>query len=72
MKTIAVDEETWRKLRELKDRMGYQSFNEVINALVRKWHTSFARESIEKMGVEIDPEEVESFFKQLKRRRGST
>lgn len=72
MKTIAVDEETWRKLRELKDRMGFQSFNEVINALVRKWHTSFAQESIEKMSVEIELEEAESFFKQLKRRQGST
>lgn len=71
MKTIAVDEETWKKLRELKDRMGYQSFNELINELIKKWHMNLAKENIERIGIELDPEESLTFFKQIKRKQGT-
>jgi len=65
MKTIAVDEETWRKLRELKDRMGYQSFNELINELIKRWHMNVARENIERISIDVDPEEATAFFRQI-------
>ncbi|MEM0490224.1 MAG: ribbon-helix-helix protein, CopG family [Ignisphaera sp.] len=71
MKTIAVDEETWRKLRELKDRMGYQSFNELINELIKRWHMNVARENIERISIDVDPEEATAFFRQIKRKQGS-
>ncbi|MEM1542332.1 MAG: ribbon-helix-helix protein, CopG family [Ignisphaera sp.] len=71
MKTIAVDEETWRKLRELKDKMGCQSFNELINELIKRWHMNVARENIERISIDIDPEEATAFFRQIKRKQGS-
>uniref|UniRef100_A0A7C4D163 Ribbon-helix-helix protein, CopG family n=1 Tax=Ignisphaera aggregans TaxID=334771 RepID=A0A7C4D163_9CREN len=71
MKTIAVDEETWRKLRELKDRMGYQSFNELINELIKRWHMNVARENIERISIDVDPEEATAFFRQIKRKQGT-
>jgi|FaiFalDrversion3_1042247.scaffolds.fasta_scaffold01399_2 predicted CopG family antitoxin len=36
MKTIALDEQTYRKLEELKEELGTKSYREVIIALLEK------------------------------------
>lgn len=51
--------------------MGYQTFNELINELIKKWHMNLAKENIERIGVELDPEESLAFFKQIKRKQGT-
>lgn len=62
MKTVAVSEETWRKLRELKEKMGYPSFNELIEALIERWHLVSLREEIEKISVDYDYEDARKFI----------
>ncbi len=38
MKTIAVDEATWRKLKSLRDKLHAKSYDEVIRKLIEAWH----------------------------------
>ncbi|ABL79069.1 ribbon-helix-helix protein, CopG family [Thermofilum pendens] len=66
MKTIAVDEATWKRLRELKDKLGFQSYNDVIRALVEQWHVSRVQESVEKLEIDVDAAEALAFFRQMK------
>lgn len=67
MKTVAVSENTWRKLRELKEKMGFQSYNELINALIEKWHLASVREEISKINVGISYREAGEFMDVVKR-----
>ncbi|WP_457753147.1 DUF7557 family protein [Thermococcus sp.] len=38
MKTIAVDEETWKRIKTLKDKFEARSYDEVIKKLIETWH----------------------------------
>jgi len=38
MKTIAVNEITWRKLKRLRDKIGARSYDEVIKRLIELWN----------------------------------
>lgn len=69
MKTVAVSEDTWRRLRELKEKMGFQSYNELINALIEKWHLTSVREEISKISVGISYREAGEFMNVVKRRK---
>lgn len=66
MKTIALDEETWRKLKELKERLDMKSFDDVINKLLENWNLSVIRETAEKVSVPADTDEIVSFFSQVR------
>lgn len=59
MKTIAVDEETWKKLRRLRDKFGAKSYDEVIDKLIELWHKQELAESVEEL---IYPNERSSRF----------
>ncbi|MEB3862274.1 MAG: hypothetical protein GSR84_08670 [Desulfurococcales archaeon] len=37
MKTIAVDEQTWNKLRMLREKLKARSYDEVIQMLIETW-----------------------------------
>ncbi|MCE4602542.1 MAG: hypothetical protein F7B18_05090 [Desulfurococcales archaeon] len=37
MKTIAVDEQTWNKLRMLREKLKARSYDEVIQLLIETW-----------------------------------
>lgn len=36
MKTIALNEETWKKLKMLREKEKFGNFNEVVERLIRK------------------------------------
>ncbi len=38
VKTIAVDEETWKRIKTLKDKFEARSYDEVIKKLIETWH----------------------------------
>jgi len=59
MKTIAVDEETWRRLRRLRDKFGAKSYDEVIDKLIELWHKQELAEGVEEL---IYPDERSSRF----------
>lgn len=59
MKTIAVDEETWRRLRRLRDKFGAKSYDEVIDKLIELWHKQELAKSIEEL---IHPDEKSNRF----------
>ncbi|MGB9709563.1 MAG: hypothetical protein ACP5II_06805 [Infirmifilum sp.] len=63
MKTIAVDETTWKKLKELKDRLGLQSYNDLIATLVEEWKLAKIKEQVNELEFDIDPKDAISFFK---------
>jgi len=66
LKTVAVSEDTWRKLKELKEKMGFSSYNELINLLIEKWHLISLKEELSKIDVNIDMNEARRFIKYLK------
>ncbi len=49
MKTIAVDEETWRKLKKLRERLRARSYDEVIDRLIELWHKNELAKAAEEM-----------------------
>jgi predicted CopG family antitoxin len=63
VKTIAVDETTWKKLKELKDRLGLQSYNDLIATLVEEWKLAKIKEQVNELEFDIDPKDAISFFK---------
>lgn len=69
MKTIAVDEKTWRKLKELKEKLDMKSFDDLINTLIDTWNLHLIRETADKITVSVDSEEVVSFFNQVRGRK---
>ncbi len=58
LKTIAVDERTWKKLKEMREKLGTQSYNELINLLIEKWHMSEIRETLEKLDMRLSTDKV--------------
>uniref|UniRef100_A0A7J3X7A7 VapB-type antitoxin n=1 Tax=Thermofilum pendens TaxID=2269 RepID=A0A7J3X7A7_THEPE len=66
MKTIAVTEETWRKLKELKEKLDMRSFDDLINTLIETWNLSVIRDTAEKIKVSAEPYEIVSFFNQIR------
>ncbi len=66
MKTIAVTEETWRKLKELKEKLDVKSFDDLINTLIETWNLSVIRDTAEKIKISAEPYEVTSFFNQIR------
>ena len=58
LKTIAVDERTWKKLKEMREKLGTQSYNELINLLIEKWHMSEIREALEKLDMRLSTDKV--------------
>jgi predicted CopG family antitoxin len=68
-KTIAVDEATWKKLRALKDKLGLQSYNDVINILVERWHVSEIKEAVDTLSLDLEPQEAVSILKSMRKMR---
>ncbi|MEM1817051.1 MAG: hypothetical protein QW432_06740 [Desulfurococcaceae archaeon] len=62
MKTMAISEETWKKLKELKEKMSFQSYNELINALIEKWHLVSLKEELSKVNVDVSYPEARRFL----------
>lgn len=62
MKTVAVSEETWRKLKELKEKIKASSFDDVINALIEAWHLTSLREEVSKVDMTVSFHEVREFI----------
>ena len=66
MKTIAVDEKTWKKLKEIREKLGTQSYNELINILIEKWHISELKEHIDSLELDLSPETINNYFRMKK------
>ncbi len=58
MKTIAVDEDTWKAIKKLKRKLDVNSYDTVIKILLKKWHSSELEEKLDEMG--LDEEESET------------
>lgn len=50
MKTIAVDEDTWKAIKKLKRKLDVNSYDTVIKILLKKWHSSELEEKLDEMG----------------------
>jgi len=46
MKTIAVDEITWKKLKKLREKLGVRSYDEIIDKLIEAWQKQELNQSI--------------------------
>lgn len=68
MKTVAVSKETWQKLKELKERMGFRSFNELIETLIENWHLTSLKEELSRANISVDYDEAKGFVEALKHR----
>ncbi|MEM4061737.1 MAG: antitoxin VapB family protein [Desulfurococcaceae archaeon] len=66
MKTVAISEETWRKLKELKEKMNFQSFNELIEALIETWHLTSIKNELSKINMSYEFEEAKRFIDTVK------
>jgi len=58
MKTIAVDEETWKAIKQIKDRLDARSYGEVLRKLIEVWHSVELDTKTEKMVVDDDDAEL--------------
>ncbi|BAD85951.1 hypothetical protein, conserved [Thermococcus kodakarensis KOD1] len=58
MKTIAVDENTWKKIKLLKDKLDAKSYDEVLQRLIETWHLVELDKKVEKIIVEDDEADV--------------
>ncbi|MEM0376398.1 MAG: ribbon-helix-helix protein, CopG family [Thermofilum sp.] len=67
MKTVALSEESWRKLKELKEKMGFRSFNELIEMLIETWHLSSLKEELSRMELSFDFEDAKKFITDARR-----
>lgn len=68
MKTVAVSENIWRKPRKLKEKMGFQSYSELVSALVEKRGSNAVREEMSKINVGFSCREAGDFVDVVKRR----
>lgn len=62
MKTVALSEESWRKLKELKEKMGFRSFNELIEMLIETWHLTSLKEELSRVELSFDFEDAKKFI----------
>lgn len=68
MKTIAVDEETWKSIKELKEKLDARSYDEVLRKLIQRWHLTELEEKVEKATVEEEEAELALFILKQKER----
>ncbi|WP_297549527.1 hypothetical protein [Thermococcus sp.] len=54
MKTIAVDEETWKAIKQLKAKLDAKSYTEVLKKLIEVWHSVELDLKAEKIVVDDD------------------
>lgn len=66
MKTIAVDESTWKKIKLLKDKLDARSYDEVLQRLIETWHLVELDRKVE--DIIVDDEEAELLLRVLKER----
>ncbi|WP_457751004.1 hypothetical protein [Thermococcus sp.] len=66
MKTIAVDESTWKKIKLLKDKLDARSYDEVLQKLIETWHLVELDRKVE--DIVVDDEEAEVLLRVLKER----
>ncbi|NJE31127.1 hypothetical protein E3E38_08740 [Thermococcus sp. 18S1] len=69
MKTIAVDESTWRKIKLLKDKLEARSYDEVLQKLIETWHLVELDKKVD--NVIMDDEEAEMLINLLEKKKGS-
>ncbi|GAB6102303.1 hypothetical protein JCM16138_15260 [Thermococcus atlanticus] len=69
MKTIAVDESTWRKIKLLKDKLDARSYDEVLQKLIETWHLVELDKKVD--NVIMDEEEAELLINLLEKKKGS-
>lgn len=69
MKTIAVDETTWKKIKMLKDKMEARSYDEVLQRLIETWHLVELDKKVDK--IILNDEEAETLISMLKKKKGS-
>ncbi|MDK2869286.1 MULTISPECIES: hypothetical protein [Pyrococcus] len=69
MKTIAVDETTWKKIKMLKDKMEARSYDEVLQRLIETWHLVELDKKVDK--IILNDEEAETLITMLKKKKGS-
>ncbi|HII60924.1 hypothetical protein [Pyrococcus horikoshii] len=69
MKTIAVDETTWKKIKMLKDKMEARSYDEVLQKLIETWHLVELDKKVDK--VMVNDEEMKILMSILKKKKGS-
>ncbi|NPA98476.1 MAG: hypothetical protein GXO43_03760 [Crenarchaeota archaeon] len=66
MKTIAIDEKTWRKLKEIREKLGAQSYNELINILIEEWRIKKIKENVESINTDIPASMVDKYLAKIK------
>jgi len=66
MKTIAVDESTWKKIKLLKDKLDARSYDEVLQKLIETWHLVELDRKVE--DIVVDDDEAEVLLRVLKER----
>lgn len=54
MKTIAVDEETWEAIKQLKAKLDARSYTEVLKKLIEVWHSVELDMKAEKVALDDD------------------
>ncbi len=68
MKTIAVDEETWEAIKQLKTKLDAKSYTEVLKKLIEVWHSVELDTKAEKVVIEDeDADFVISILKNKKK-----
>ena len=58
MKTIAVDEETWEAIKQLKAKLDAKSYTEVLKKLIEVWHSVELDMKAEKVTLDDDEAEM--------------
>jgi len=58
MKTIAVDEETWEAIKQLKAKLDAKSYTEVLKKLIEVWHSVELDMKAEKVALDDDEAEM--------------
>jgi len=67
MKTIAVDEETWKKLKKIRERLRARSYDEVIDKLIELWHRNEMAEAAKEIVYSDETEEKLYHFLSLRK-----
>ncbi|MFA4647625.1 hypothetical protein P8X24_10345 [Pyrococcus kukulkanii] len=69
MKTIAVDESTWKKIKMLKDKLEARSYDEVLQKLIETWHLVELDKKVDK--VVMSDDEAETLINIIKKKKES-
>ncbi|ASJ16102.1 hypothetical protein A3L04_02915 [Thermococcus chitonophagus] len=69
MKTIAVDESTWKKIKMLKDKLEARSYDEVLQKLIETWHLVELDKKVDK--VVMNDDEAETLISIIKKKKES-